>query len=173
VGGTADSAVFDMAPWRTCSSASVVQTLNGGQSEAARGTLSPAYVYERRAEIISAPTLSWDTNDRNILLYAGFAVDAYGLPYRAMLVIMPEHGGMERRYEMSGGMNRIDVGDDLDAADSHSWYVSVESTDGRAALNARSRKSHGIEGIRPIGDANGMAGRRSLAIWPNTTRRLL
>ncbi len=173
VGGTADSAVFDMAPWRTCSSASVVQTLNGGQSETARGTLSPAYVYERRAEIISAPTLSWDTNDRNILLYAGFAVDAYGLPYRAMLVIMPEHGGMERRYEMFGGMNRIDVGDDLDAADSHSWYVSVESTDGRAALNARSRKSHGIEGIRPIGDANGMAGRRSLAIWPNTTRRLL
>ncbi len=80
---------FMMAPWQSCTSASVMQRFKGVTSKPTEGSASPVYVNKQKAGI-QAPQLRWSSTDTDTIDITGGTVNMYGQSGKTMITFTAE-----------------------------------------------------------------------------------
>lgn len=80
---------FMMAPWQSCTSASVMQRFKGVTSKPTEGSASPAYANKQKAGI-QAPQLRWSSTDTDTIDITGGTVNMYGQSGKTMITFTAE-----------------------------------------------------------------------------------
>ena len=121
---------FKMAPWQSCTSATVTQRFKDSQSEPTQGNASPVYVNKIKADI-KAPQLRWNSTDTDTIDVTGGIVNMYGQPGKTIITFT----AADKSYDIpwTPGERTLNVKNVLPTGVDYVWRARVVGDD--PALN--------------------------------------